>query len=77
MGAGQRLGLDSPGVAGGARPVKTEQYYLDRALKMEHLAKEAATDVQREGYFKAAEAYYALAKSAGALDADLPEPGLE
>jgi hypothetical protein len=57
--------------------LKTKQYYLERARQMERLAKEADSDDRRMGYFKAAEAYEALAKAAGELGADVPDPGKE
>jgi hypothetical protein len=45
---------------------------LERALKMEQLAQRAGNDKDRQGYFKAAEAYHALAKDAEPQAA--PEP---
>jgi hypothetical protein len=47
--------------------VKNRQYYLERAQQMVRLAQEADSDDRRIGYFKAAEAYEALAKAAAEL----------
>ena len=57
--------------------MKTKQYYLERAQQMERLAKEADSDDRRMGYFKAAEAYEALAKAADELGDITPEPSQE